>query len=77
MLFQMFKSKTIAEKSKIDGFLYVPTHMFELRLKNMTIKIFTLARTNRLCVFDQKKYLTSNKKIQIICFITFWNFTNF
>ena len=29
----MFKSKTIAEKSKIDGFLYVPTRMFELRLK--------------------------------------------
>lgn len=56
----MFKSKTIAEKSKIDGFLYVPTRMFELRLKNMTIKIFTLARTNRLCVFDQKKYFTSN-----------------
>ena len=48
----MFKSKRIAEKSKIDGFLYVPTRMFELRLKNMTIKIFTLARTNRLCVYD-------------------------
>ena len=58
----MFKSKRIPEKSKIDGFLYVPTRMFELRLKNMTIKIFTLARTNRFCVFDQKKYLTSNKK---------------